>query len=303
MPEGSKPIELATREALPAAPPLRGQVVDEDGQVVPGASIQGSWMLTGGSGSSSGSVNTKADDKGGFVLEGLGPDSTVSITGRLRERRSKGPLKVRAGEAGPVTVAIAPTPVLAVAGRLLGPGGTPLGGIPVKVQFRVPRDNFQGFPEQAQFEDNPEIKTAPDGSFQTPKELERKPSEFRIEVAAEGFLPARTAWVPVPEGDLLTLPDLTLKRSRGVRVVSGRVVDRDGKPVPGASVSQAGDGPRWTSAKADADGRFRLPGVSGGEALIFAEAPGFRFGGMIHGAGAEPVGSAWPGRASRRSRP
>ena len=289
VPEPPKVIELATREALPAAPPLRGRVVDEAGQAVPGASIQASWMLSGGRGSSSGSIQTKADDKGGFVLEGLGPDSTVSITGRLRDRQSKGPLEVQAGDASALTVAIAPIPVLAVAGRLLGPGGAPLAGIPVRVQLRVPRDNFQGFPEQARFEDNPEIKTAPDGTFRTPKVVERKPSEFRVEVATEGFLPARTAWVPVSEGDVLTLPDLTLKRSRGVRVVSGRVVDGDGKPVPGASVSQAGDGPMWTSARADADGRFRLLGVAGGEALVFAEAPGFRFGGTISSGAADPV--------------
>jgi len=289
VPDPPKVIELATKEALPAAPPLLGLVVDEAGRPVPGALIQASWMLTGGKGSSSGGVQTKADGQGGFVLEGLGPGSTVSITGRLRDRQSKSPLQVRAGEAGPVTVAIAPMPVLALAGRVLGPGGTPLGGVPVQLEFRVARDNFPGFPEQARFDDNPEIKTAPDGTFQTPKELERKPSEFRVKVAADGFLPARTAWVPVPAGDLLTLPDLTLKRSRGVRIVAGRVVDRDGKPVPGASVSQAGDGPRWTSATADAGGRFRLHGVSGGAALVFAEAPGFRFGGTIIGSGAEPV--------------
>ena len=150
------------------------------------------------------------------------------------------------------------------------------------MQFRVIRDNFPGFPEQARFEDKPEIKTAPDGSFQTPKELERKPREFRIEVAADGFFPARTAWVPVPAGDLLTLPDLTLKRSRGVRIVSGRVVDRDGKPLQGASVSRAGDGPRWTSARADADGRFRLHGVSGGAALVFADGAGIPVRGHDH---------------------
>jgi hypothetical protein len=289
VPEPPKVIELATREALPAAPPLRGQVVDEAGRAVARASIQASWRLVGARGASDGSINTKTDDKGGFVLEGLGPASTVAITGRLRGRQSKGPLEVRAGEAGPVTVAIAPTPVLAVAGRVLGPGGTPLAGIPVKVQVRVPRDNLPGFTEPARFEGNPEIKTARDGSFNTPKELERKPSEIRIEVAAAGFFPARTAWVRVPEGDLLALPDLNLKRSRGVRVVSGRIVDRDGKPVQGATVSQAGDGPSWTSAQADADGRFRLLGVSGGKALVFAEAPGFRFGGTINGGGAEPV--------------
>jgi hypothetical protein len=289
VPEGSPPIELATREALRAAPSLRGGVRDEAGRVVAGAQVEASWMLLGGKGSSSGRIVTTSDDKGDFVLKGLGPGSTVTITAKLRDRQSKTPLKVRADEVGLVTVAIAVTPVLAVAGRLLGPDGRPLAEIPVKVQFRVPRDNTRGFTEQARFDGNPEIKTGPDGSFRTPKELERKPSEFRIEVTAEGYIPARTAWVPVPEEDLLTLPDLTLKRSRGVRVVSGRVVDRDGKAVPGASVSQAGDGPSWTSAKVDADGRFRLPGVSEGEALVFAEAPGFRFGGKIVGGVAVPV--------------
>ena len=264
-------------------------VVDEAGRPVPGASVQASWMLTGMNGSSDGSIATNADDRGGFVLEGLGPGSTVSITARHRDRQTQIPLKVLAGEAGPVAVTISPTPVLAVAGRVLGPGGTPLEGIPVKVQFRVPRDNFQGFPEQGQFQGNPQIRTGPDGSYRTPKELERKASEFRVEVVAEGFLPARTAWVPTPSGDLLTLPDLSLKRSRGVRIVSGRVIDRDGKPVAGAAVSQAGDGPRWTFAKADAAGQFRLPGVAVGQALVFAEATGFRFGGTIIGGRAGPV--------------
>ena len=54
-------------------------------------------------------------------------------------------------------------------------------------------------------------------------------------------------------------------------------------------MSQAGDGPRWTSTKADADGRFRLAGVAGGSALVFAEAPEFRFGGAIVGGEADPV--------------
>ena len=289
VPEPPKVIELATKEALPAAPALRGQVVDEAGRAAAGASIDASWMLAGGRGSSSGTINTKADDQGGFVLDGLGPGSTVSITARLRDRQSKSPVQVRAGETGPVTVAIAPAPVLAVAGRLLGPVGASLDGILVKVQFRVPRDNFPGFPKDARFDGNPEIRTGPDGSFKTPKELDRKPSEFRAEVVAAGFLPARTPWVPLPEGDLHTLPDLTLRRLRGVRVVSGRVVDRDGKPVTRASVSQAGDGPSWTAATADADGRFRLSGVAQGEALVFAEAPGFRFGGTIVGGGGDPV--------------
>jgi hypothetical protein len=289
VPEAPKVIELATREALPAAPPLHGQVVDEAGRAVPGATIEAPWMLSGGRGSSDGFIRTKADDNGRFVLDGLGPESNVTINARLRNRRNKSPVNVRAGDTAVVTVAITPMPVLAVAGRVLGPGGAPLGGLPVKVQFRVPRDNFPGFVEEARFEGIAEIRTGPDGSFTTPRALERKPSEFRLEVSAPGFIPAHTAWVAATDGDRLTLPDLTLKTSRGVRVVTGRVVDRDSKPVPGTEVSQAGDGPTWTSAKTDGDGRFRLVGVAEGAALVFAEAPGFRFGGTIVGAGANAV--------------
>ncbi len=157
------------------------------------------------------------------------------------------------------------------------------------MQLRVPRDNFPGFIEQIQFEDQPEITTAADGSFRTPRALERKHGEVRIEVAAEGFVPSRSAWVPVPDADVLMLPDVELKRARGLRIVTGRVVDRDGQPVRGASVSQADDGPDLTTAQAGADGRFRLYGVAGGAALVCAEAAGFRFGGTIIGGGSAPV--------------
>ncbi len=76
-------------------------------------------------------------------------------------------------------------------------------------------------------------------------------------------------------------PDLVLRRSQTLRFVSGRVVDREGKGVAGASVFQSGDAPRRTSTTTDAEGRFRLAGVPSGEALVFAEKAGFRFGGAI----------------------
>jgi Carboxypeptidase regulatory-like domain len=290
VPEPPNVVELPTREALRAAPPLRGRVVDEAGQPVSGASIQASLMLAGARGSSDGSTNTKTDEKGEFVLAGLGPGSTVSITARLLGRQSKDPVKFPADEAGPVTIAIVPMPVFAATGRVLGTDGTPRAAVPIKVLVRAPQGSFPGYPRPVWFADGREIKTTADGSFTTPNVLERKPSDIRIEVAAAGYFPARTPWVPAPEGDLLTLPELRLKRSRGVRIVSGRVVDGEGKAVTGASVLQAGDGPRWTSTKTDAAGRFRLPGVAAGAAMVFADAPGFRFGGAIAGVGAEPVG-------------
>ncbi len=281
VPEPPGAVQLATREALPAAGPLRGQVVDEQGRPVPGALVRASWLLGGAKGTSGGNVEAKTDEQGNFVLGGLGPDSTVTITGKLRDRQSTTPLQTQAGAAEAVRVVINPISTLALNGRLLGPEGKPVADIPIKIQFRVEKNNFPGFPQPVQFEGNPEIKTGPDGSFRTPKELEGKPREFRIQVSAEGFFPAESEWVPASEGDLLTVPDVVLKPQRKARSVAGRVVDRNGQPVPEALVSQAGDGERWTSTKTDADGRFRLTGVAEGEALIFAEAPAFRFGGTV----------------------
>jgi hypothetical protein len=121
-----------------------------------------------------------------------------------------------------VTVAVAPTPLFAVTGRLLGLDGRPLSGLRVNVQKKPPRDNFDGLAEPAQFEVNPEIGTAADGIFRTPRELEWKPGGYRVEVIADGYLPARSDWSPLPERDLLTLPDLTVKRSRGSGWSPGR---------------------------------------------------------------------------------
>ena len=284
-----KVVELAPREVIPAAPPLRGKVVDEAGQALTGATVHATWQMTGEGGNSNGGAMVETDPGGNFVLEGLGPGSDVSIVARLRERQLKEPVKLKADAPGPLTLRLDPTPVLALAGRLVGPGGAPLGGVPVRVEFRIPQNNSAGFPEQARFEGNPAIRSGPDGSFRTPKELERKPRDFRVEVTAPGFLPARTEWIPSGDEDLVTLPELVVKRSPGLRVVTGRVVDRDGEPIPGATVSQSGDGPARTTARADADGRFRLAGVAGGPALVFAEAPGCRFGGAILGGEGRPA--------------
>ena len=290
VPPGPKLIELATREAIPAAPPLRVRVVDETGRPVPGASAEAVWSFTlGGLTGGGGRYSERADERGEFIIEGLGPGSDVAITARAGGRRNETPAKALAGQEGPATVAIVPMPTVAVAGRLVGPGGVPVAGVPVKVQVRFEQNNRPGFPEQPRFEGNPAIVTAADGTFRTPQELDRKPSEYRVEVEAPGYLPARTGWVPLGESDVVTLPDLALRRSRRFRVVSGRVVDREGRPLPHASVMQAGDAPSWSSTRTDGSGRFVLRGFVEGEALVFAEAPGFRFGGAVAGPATEGV--------------
>jgi hypothetical protein len=68
---------------------------------------------------------------------------------------------------------------------------------------------------------------------------------------------------------------------RPLHPISGRVVDRQGKPVAGVDVFEAGDGPVRTSARTGQDGRFVLGGFFTGRVFVFARAQGFRFEGQL----------------------
>ena len=50
--------------------------------------------------------------------------------------------------------------------------------------------------------------------------------------------------------------------------LAGRVIDRQGKPVPNVKAFHSGDGPAQT-AVTDADGRFRLNGIPAGTVFVF----------------------------------
>ncbi len=117
IPAGSRSIELPAKEALRAAPLLYGKVVDGAARAAPGSSIQAQWVKSGGKNASHGIVYTVADDKGQFMLGGLGPDSEISITGRSGSGRSITPRHVHAGETEPILLKLAPGPLLSVAGR------------------------------------------------------------------------------------------------------------------------------------------------------------------------------------------
>jgi hypothetical protein len=65
-----------------------------------------------------------------------------------------------------------------------------------------------------------------------------------------------------------------------LRSVTGRVVDRQARPVAGARVFQSGNGVQRTESATDDEGRFALDGVPEHESFIFAQRAGFRFHGQ-----------------------
>ena len=72
-------------------------------------------------------------------------------------------------------------------------------------------------------------------------------------------------------------PDITLK---GLRIVTGRVHDRRGQPVDGATVFNSGDAHERIEARSKGGGKFLLTEVTKGGVFLFAEKPGYRFTGV-----------------------
>jgi len=285
VPEPPGRLDLGTLEVPRAAPPLRGEVRDEADRPVAGAAVAGHWFARTPQGDGDGSIAATTDAQGRFAAEGIAPGSKVTLTARLRDRATAGPTDTFAEAGAPVILTMVPRALVAVACRVLGPGGVPVPGAEVRLYTRNTREERNNaFGNQVALEGNAPIRTGPNGTYRTPKELDREGHEYRAEIAADGFQPGKLGWTPAGDGDVLDLPSVTLRRLLTIRVVAGRIVDPEGRPVAGASVSQAGDGPRRTVAITDDAGRFRLAGVYAGQALVFAEAAGFRFGGAVAGA-------------------
>ena len=109
------------------------------------------------------------------------------------------------------------------------------------------------------------LRTAADGTFRTPPSLWLG-SSYRVVVQVPGSELILSDWLTAGERPL-NLPPLML---RTLRTISGRVTDRQGRPIGGAEVFQAGDGPELTSTRTDFEGRFSLGGFRAGPVFLFA---------------------------------
>lgn len=161
--------------------------------------------------------------------------------------------------------------------RVVDETGKPISGATVKNVWYKP--TIGGQPAQQDLTGTTgsakPVSTDADGRFAVWVEAGTK---YCLSVRAEGMPSVETEWIDF--GKTAAIPDIVLHRPM-LRAISGRVVDRQGRPLAGVTVFQNASGPKPTEATTDADGKFRLEGVVDPTAFLFARKAGFRFCGRV----------------------
>jgi len=197
-----------------------------------------------------------------------------------------------------------------VEGRVLrAQGEVPLPGARVLLDRPDAIAHWLGVPTEGRA-DVLEAKSGPEGTFSFVDVLPGR--GYRVRAVKEGLCAATSALVDLFPGDRRDVGDLALEKGHPL---SGRVVDAEGKPVPGAQVLVT-----WRIRSAlqivltdlhavpeteqrletDSSGRFRFEGLEAGEKTLLARAPSGAEGGrtsVLVSAAAEDVGDVvLPGR-------
>ncbi len=176
-----------------------------------------------------------------------------------------------------------------IAGRVVDGDGKPVADAEVRVWQKLPDPMGQTISDQpVRFADGKGgdvLRTDADGRFETPDVV--APDAFaRVFVDAEGMLTARGEWLEIRQDKSPQKVQLVMRR---LRIVAGRVLDRDGHPIEGVMVFHVGDAPKKIVQQTNRAGKFQLPGVPEGRVFLFAEKPGYRITGMLLTDGREPT--------------
>lgn len=168
-----------------------------------------------------------------------------------------------------------------IAGRVVDGDGRPVAGAEVRIWQKLPGPMGKGAADvPVQFADGQRgdvLRTDADGRFETP-DVVTADAFARVFADAEGMLTARGDWIEIrPE----TNPRVIEVVMRRLRTITGQVLDRQQRPIAGATVFHVGDAPEKIETQSDRDGRFQLRGVPEGRVFVFAEMPGYRFTGKL----------------------
>ncbi len=223
------------------------------------------------------SVAARTGPSGTFLLDGLDPVADLRLTAETAGLSTTAPQTARARADKSVKLVVSRAGTVVLSGRVVNTSGKPVLGAEVSIESQARAAQGQVWRlDSIVYGDRDALTTDADGRFQTPCGVPKN-LEYEARVRVAGMRPGRTVLLKPGHALTAVFGDLVLHR---LRTVAGIVHDRQGKPVAGAVVFQSGDGPMRTRALTDAQGRFRLPGLIEGTAILFARKAGFRFHGQ-----------------------
>jgi len=162
-------------------------------------------------------------------------------------------------------------------GRVVDTTGMPVAGAEIRIFRKVKSADERSTRNELISLGAEALRTGADGRYETQFAFDAE-SPLRVVALAKGMLAGRSRWITAGDTPSVDVQDIVLRR---LRTVPGRVVDRQGRPVAGATVFNVGDSHQRVETTTDAEGRFQLAGVPEGQVFLFVEEPGFRFTGKL----------------------
>lgn len=277
IPAGKGTTDLGTVQLAPGGT-IHGVVVDPQGEPVADAEVQ-PWgaeragvMIRAGRASDDGPAPVFTAADGTFTLEDLAPGAALDLVVTHPGYGPGAAPGVAVPSETPVRVVL--QPAARVSGHVTGPDGKPVAG--ATVALRESATQVVGNPFSHPTRKAHEGVTDDDGAFSFP---DVSPGPFQIIATAPRHQRAELRGLEVKPGQ--DLSGLAILLPAGA-TVEGKVLAPDGQPLEGADVSVADTsinglpGFSFQSATTDADGQYRIEGISPGPHTLEARAAGYR---------------------------
>ena len=237
--------------------PVKGKVVDPDGNPVAGASIftssddspmfQNMAITTGGDGT--------------FQTLPMPRTGQLQIRARFKDLATSKALAVNRASHGDVVVQLEKNALASISGRVLDPQGQPIKGAQILLIIRTGRN--YAFGQNGGSTD--------EQGYYTVASLWAD-AVYSVEALRDGYGQASTSDLRLQPGQTTAAHDLTLyKRDSSI---AGVLLDADSKPVAGTQINLSGSRSGYSNVTTDGNGQFTCSVVSGDRLNISYNTPG-----------------------------
>ena len=238
--------------------PVKGKVVDPDGNPVPGASVTTSSddmpMLRM-------AITTGAD--GTFQTMPMPRTGQLQVRARFQDLATSKAMLVNRAAPGDVVVQLEKNALASISGRVLDPQSQPIKGAQIVLIVRTGRyaSGLGGG------------TTDERGNYTIPALW--ADAVYSVEAMRDGYGQASTSDLRLQPGQTTAVRDLTLYKRDST--IAGVVLDADSKPVAGTLINLNGPRSGYTRVTTDANGQFTCAVVSGDRLNISYSTPsGYR---------------------------